>query len=1397
MKRLLFLLPSILFAWCIQAQDVEVVDVATRNEYVGKSYEVITSLKLTADSPGFSVSAATDGNFFARSCPTCTIPFITLWSTTDGQITIPTTGSGYSYDIVWTNQTNPSVGDGSISGQNGNYTITGLENGSIYQVEISGTFPQIYFNNSGDKDKILSVEQWGNMEWRSMNSAFKGCQNLTIPALDYPILGVDTDFSWMFHGSNFNSDIGHWDVTNVKNMSRMFSYTPFDQDIGSWDVQNVEDMSYMFYLAADFTGNVGQWGTKVSNVLDMRYMFSYASLFNDDISTWDVRNVQNMHAMFSGASTFNRNIGNWAVNNVAGMSSLFSGASAFNGNIELWANKLGSVTTMSQMFYGSSAFNRNIGTWQVGSVQSMRYMFSNASTFDQDLGGWDVSSVTDMDFMFSNTSISSANYDALLTGWASLPSLQIGVDLGASNLAYCSGASGRTTLTDTYLWDITGDYQACPNTTPFVTRWNVSNNDIVIKTSGSGYDYMVEWTDLSNPLVNTAIDGPFYGDATINLPTNNQYEIKIWGTFPRLSFGTSELASVESWGDNIWVSMYGGFSACPNLVINAGDNPDLSNVTDMRYMFLTANSMNQDISTWDVSNVELMSGMFWGNTIFNQDISGWNVSNVISMSDMFNGASSFNQDISSWQVSSVTNMSGMFKDAINFNSPINWGTKTSNVTTMKDMFYQASSFNQNIGGWDISSVSTMDEMIRYSSINQANYESTLIGWSSQSNLNGLNFYPFGKYYCSQASKDARVKLINDFGWNINGDQGGCANSIPFVSTWDTTIPDISNNDQIILPFYGEYMVTWEEVGNSANSGTDGPFKYLDILTFDLAGIYQLSVSGIIDGIRQIPNQGSPKPEYTDTKKIVSIDQWGDASWKFLYDAFRSCINVNLLAVDAPNLTNLNYNGLGRMFYSATSLNADLAHWDVSGVSSMNDMLNWTNLSIDNYDNTLIGWSQQSGLVSSMRLGVEGLVYCNGSAARDILKNTYSWDISGDQNYCPYSITVPFEFVWFGDELVIPADSKSSNFYVYWESQTDSNLNGTEGPFTDDAVITLPSRDYYDVSINGLFPSLRFGYTSASRNGLREITQWGDNKWRIMTGGFSNVYNLTISAIDNPDLDLVKNMSYMFRDVGLLNGDLSSWDVSNVELMNGTFDDCNIYSGLASWNTESVTQMSSMFSDSPFNEDISGWDVSNVEFMSGMFRRSSNFDQDLSEWDISSIQSAGMRWLFYYSDMSPSNYSATLNGWAILNASSGETRIPENIYMDTPPIQYCDDTGRTILTTHVADGGFGWTITDGGLNCGGARIDTSEEETIVLGADEEKEGTILYPNPADHSFRILDEDFTGAEVRIFNMEGKEIMRKDNLSGTEVTIETTRLSSGLVMVKIIKAEEVKEFKVLIQH
>ena len=111
---------------------------------------------------------------------------------------------------------------------------------------------------------------------------------------------------------------------------------------------------------------------------------------------------------------------------------------------------------------------------------------------------------------------------------------------------------------------------------------------------------------------------------------------------------------------------------------------DVSEVTDLSYLFEDQAGFNEDLSRWDVSNVVNMGGMLAGATSYNGDLSSWNVSNVVDMEGMFEGATSYNGDLSPWNVSNVKNMNCMFDGATSFDRQLGgaWSTSTASKTNM-------------------------------------------------------------------------------------------------------------------------------------------------------------------------------------------------------------------------------------------------------------------------------------------------------------------------------------------------------------------------------------------------------------------------------------------------------------------------------------------------------------------------------------------------------------------------------------------------------------------------------------------------------------------------------------------------------------------------------------------
>jgi surface protein len=188
---------------------------------------------------------------------------MSLGSSTSTQFTIPTFGTGYNYNVDCDND---SVND--ASAQTGNYTCNYPAVGT-YTVRIQdntglGTgFPRIYFNNSGDRQKLLTIEQWGTGKWTSMERAFMGCTYLAGQASDIPDLSGVTDMNRMFTAASaFNQNISNWDTSSVTDMSNMFNgASAFNQDIGNWHTSSVTDMTNMFNGASAFNQDIGGWNT--------------------------------------------------------------------------------------------------------------------------------------------------------------------------------------------------------------------------------------------------------------------------------------------------------------------------------------------------------------------------------------------------------------------------------------------------------------------------------------------------------------------------------------------------------------------------------------------------------------------------------------------------------------------------------------------------------------------------------------------------------------------------------------------------------------------------------------------------------------------------------------------------------------------------------------------------------------------------------------------------------------------------------------------------------------------------------------------------------------------------------------------------------------------------------
>jgi len=174
-------------------------------------------------------------------------PMRTVWQTTSASetITLPF-NNGFQYDLIadWGDGTSSAITSWNDPDKTHTYATAGS-----YTVTLSGIAQSWRFNNGGDKNKILSVLDLGDVGWTNLYGAFYGCTNLS--SVSGGKTGSVTNMSNMFRNAPIiNPDTSGYDTANVTNMHAMFyGATNANPNTSGWNTSKVTSMSYMFYAA--------------------------------------------------------------------------------------------------------------------------------------------------------------------------------------------------------------------------------------------------------------------------------------------------------------------------------------------------------------------------------------------------------------------------------------------------------------------------------------------------------------------------------------------------------------------------------------------------------------------------------------------------------------------------------------------------------------------------------------------------------------------------------------------------------------------------------------------------------------------------------------------------------------------------------------------------------------------------------------------------------------------------------------------------------------------------------------------------------------------------------------------------------------------------------------------
>lgn len=490
----------------------------------------------------------------------------------------------------------------------------------------------------------------------------------------------------------------------------------FDVDWGDGTKETITDSTPVTHNY--FTQ--GQYSVSISGIVPEMIFSSSATAEGNkivDIEAWGNVAWRNVHRMFDVC----KNIGDISAKdipnfgNLSDLFGMFRGCSNFSGGTHFKYWDLSGITSLRNMLGSTPAFTSDISDWDVSNIRNFSGLFYDCINLNQDFSKWNVSNAVTFKHMFQDCT----NFTGVgLENW------KVG-KVRDFSLAFslCSNFNA-----DLSAWDTSSAVNmqemfqsASAFTGTGIGAWNVENvkNFKWVLANCVNFE-----TDLSgwNPKSATTLASAFWGDS--------------------LFTGTG----LENW--------------------------DVSNVSNMNYIFTNCISFDCDLGAWNTESATTMTSTFWDCRLYDgRGLENWDVSKIGDFQWLF-GLSAITQDISGWDMSSAQYLSGMFYQCPVFNVDLSaWNT--SNVETGVDMFVSAAAYNQPIEKWDLGKMyagaeAGFDRAFNGTAMSTVNYDLALDAWANEtyhSTPTGMVLGISGTQYTA-AQQANRDKLVNDFAWVI-------------------------------------------------------------------------------------------------------------------------------------------------------------------------------------------------------------------------------------------------------------------------------------------------------------------------------------------------------------------------------------------------------------------------------------------------------------------------------------------------------------------------------------------------------------------------------------------------------------------------------------------------------